>query len=86
MSLPSKVGAFLRKNAPEPVFGIAKSIYQFVMRPGKLTCGMDYWRVQAITIAPKYHPNPYAGHMGLSEDDKPTGARVLWYVGRNSVA
>ncbi len=247
MSLPSKFGAFLRKNAPDPVFGIAKYIYQFVMRPGKLKGEMDYWRMQAIgsgtgtlsndhyrpimlamakgydegffankvvadfgcgprgslawladksvcigvdvlagryleefgedmrqhnmiyvqsteaiiplprqsvdvmftlnafdhvanldlmaaeiarvlktdglligsfnldepatvtepvtltednlrdglfslfetqsiTIAPKYHPNPYAGHMRLSNADKPTGARVLWYVGRNTAA
>lgn len=247
MSLPSKVGAFLRNNAPEPVLGIAKSIDQFVMLPGKLKGEMDYLRMQAIgsgtgtlsndhhrpimlamakgydegiftnkvvavlgcgprgslawladtsvcigvdvlagqyleefsedmrqhnmiyvpsteaiiplprrsvdvmftlnpfdhvenldlmaaeiarvlkadglligsfnldepanviehgtltednlrdglfsmfetqsiTIAPKYHPNPYAGHMGLTNADKPTGARVLWYVGRNSAA
>lgn len=247
MSIPAKVGAFPRRTAPEPVFGVTKSIYHFISRPGKLKGEMDYWRMQAIRsgagtlsndhyqpimlamakghgegffaskvvadfgcgprgslaclvdksvcigidvlagqyleefgnemrkhnmiyvqsteaiiplpqrsvdvmftinafdhvenldlmaaeivrvlkedglligsfnldepatvtepatlteeslrkglfslfetqsikIAPKYHPNPYAGHMGLTKDDKQTGARVLWYVGRNTAA
>lgn len=47
LSFPSKVGAFLRENASESVFGTAKFIYQFFTRPGKLKGEMDYWRMQA---------------------------------------
>ncbi|MFN5826489.1 MAG: class I SAM-dependent methyltransferase [Rhodobacterales bacterium] len=37
---------------------------------------------KSIRIEPKYVSSPYAGHMGLSFDDRETDARVLWFVGQ----
>ncbi len=92
MSLPSKVGTFLRKNAPEPVFGNAKSIYQFVMRPGKLNGEMDYWRMQAIGSGTgalsndHYRPIMLAMAKGYDEGFFPTKLSHTLGVCRNTPA
>ncbi len=44
----------------------------------------SYFETLSLDIDRKYSRNAYAGHMGLSENDKETGARVLWFVGRKA--